>query len=254
MEKEEKKSKSRSAYVWGTSIAGGIVVLLALFVAWLYTGSFTAAKFSVFETLNLPLGKVGGDYLTVRELKNQSQTPNELGADIIRPGYLEANTQNIKIKYLVSKYDAARGMVKDPDVSPATVLAIWWAGNQKLNPRYVQMQTIETRLGKDENFKDLAVTYSEDDATKHLGGDAGYIDLSQALPEFRAAVTPMNKGDYKTVPTRYGLELVRVEDIIKNESGNTLTRIRHITLENKEYQSWLEAELAQVSVTVYVGR
>jgi hypothetical protein len=249
----EKQKRNLKVLWYSLGAVGGVAVVVCLFLLWLYTGTFTSAKFTVFKALPLPIGKVAGKYVTISDLQSDVQVSNELGADIVRPGYLRERSADIKIQYLVKQYNAAQVQFRDRDLSSRAALMLWWTGNEKLNPRYAQIKSLENQLGRGAKFADLASKFSEDAATKQFGGDAGYVNILEALPEFRAAVSPLRAGDYAIVPTRYGLELVLVEDIIEGDSGKVKMRIRHIMLESKGFDAWLERELDKISVQFYIG-
>ena len=74
---------------------------------------------------------------------------------------------------------------------------------------------IIARLKKDPNaFAKLAAERSKDPGSKTQGGDLGWFDPAQMLPEFGAAVSKLEKGKITEVPvkTQFGYHVILLED------------------------------------------
>ena len=74
---------------------------------------------------------------------------------------------------------------------------------------------IIARLKKDPNaFAKLAAERSKDPGSKTQGGDLGWFDPTQMVPEFGAAVTKIEKGKFTEVPvkTQFGYHVILLED------------------------------------------
>jgi len=74
------------------------------------------------------------------------------------------------------------------------------------------------------DFSDLAKRYS-DDPTKERGGDLGFFEKGDLLPEFEKEVFSLSPGDMKAVKTSLGYHVIKVED----KRGESV-RARHILI------------------------
>lgn len=72
-------------------------------------------------------------------------------------------------------------------------------------------------LKKGKKFVDLAKQYSTDPGSKAKGGDLGWSDGSNYVPEFTAAIKTLKKGQYTTIPvkTQFGYHIIMLNDLKK---------------------------------------
>ena len=107
---------------------------------------------------------------------------------------------DIKAKYDQMKADAAKQ--QQYDVSHILVK------DQKT------ANDIEAQLKKGANFADLAKKYSTDPGSKANGGELGWSDGSNYVPEFTAAIKTLKKGQYTTTPvkTQFGYHIIKLND------------------------------------------
>ncbi len=83
---------------------------------------------------------------------------------------------------------------------------------------------IEAQLKKGANFADLAKKYSIDPGSKVKGGDLGWSDGSNYVPEFTAAIKTLQKGQYTTTPikSQFGYHIIKLNDV---KTGGSATSI-----------------------------
>jgi peptidyl-prolyl cis-trans isomerase C len=76
-------------------------------------------------------------------------------------------------------------------------------------------QNIEAQLKKGANFADLAKKYSIDPGSKNNGGDLGWSDGSNYVPQFSSAIYKLQKGQYTTTPvkTQFGYHIIKLNDV-----------------------------------------
>jgi peptidyl-prolyl cis-trans isomerase C len=112
----------------------------------------------------------------------------------------------IKAKYDQMKADAAKQ--QQYDVSHILVK------DQKT------ANDIEAQLKKGAKFADLAKKYSIDPGSKANGGELGWSDGSNYVPEFTAAIKTLKKGQYTTTPVKsqFGYHIIKLNDV---KSGGT---------------------------------
>ena len=79
-----------------------------------------------------------------------------------------------------------------------------------------EAKDIIARLKKDPSaFAKLATERSKDPGSKPEGGDLGWFDPSQMVPEFGDAVAKLEKGKFTEVPvkTQFGYHVILLEDM-----------------------------------------
>jgi len=76
-----------------------------------------------------------------------------------------------------------------------------------------QAKKIIAQLGKGADFADLAKKYSTDPSSKK-GGELGWFNPKQMVPQFSQALSQLEKGSYTKVPvkTRFGWHIIKLED------------------------------------------
>mgnify|MGYP000949251562 FL=1 len=74
---------------------------------------------------------------------------------------------------------------------------------------------IEAQLKKGAKFADLAKKYSIDPGSKANGGELGWSDGSNYVPEFTAAIKTLKQGQYTTTPVKsqFGYHIIRLNGI-----------------------------------------
>ena len=83
----------------------------------------------------------------------------------------------------------------------------------------------------------LAASPSQDSFQQATGGDLGFVDITQLLPELRQVVGGMKVGDVKVIPSRYGINIMKLE----GKNGNQL-HLRQIFLQGGNFQMWYNNE------------
>ncbi len=83
--------------------------------------------------------------------------------------------------------------------------------------------SILAQLKKGANFADLAKKYSVDPGSKVKGGDLGWSDGSNYVPEFTKAIQGLKKGQYTVTPvkTQFGYHIIKLNDV-KTGAANKL--------------------------------
>ena len=79
----------------------------------------------------------------------------------------------------------------------------------------VTATTVMTRLGAGEDFKTLAIEYSQDPGSKENGGELGWAGKGQFVPEFEQAIfDDLAVGEVTKTPvkTQYGFHIIKLID------------------------------------------
>ncbi len=74
---------------------------------------------------------------------------------------------------------------------------------------------IRARIEKGEDFKELAMQYSEDPGSKELGGDLGFFGRGRMIPEFEEAAFALEIGEVsEPISSMFGYHIILLEDRI----------------------------------------
>lgn len=240
--------------IWFSGLA--ILVVIALLLVggiWLYSGRLTQAKLPMFKSLGLPIAKVGGVFLSAKNYDSETKgTALELSR-------LRAIAEE-KVSVTGQDIEDAAGSMGDGETESAleafvleNKLAAWYVQHAStLEPPLAQrLAGVQQKLVQGVPLSELAEQFSEDTATKWFTGDTGYINLAEAIPEYRRGVQSLEIDRVGIVYTRYGAHIVQVLERITQE-GTEYTRIREIVLLPKGFESWLAKEKQAVPVVWYV--
>lgn len=81
------------------------------------------------------------------------------------------------------------------------------------------------RIAAGEDFATLARNISEDKASASNGGDLGWVEPGQMIPDFEAAMDRLSPGEISDpVKTRFGWHLIQVEDRREYDDTEEFTR------------------------------
>ncbi|MFM7199781.1 MAG: SurA N-terminal domain-containing protein [Myxococcota bacterium] len=109
-----------------------------------------------------------------------------------------------------------------------------------------KLEEIRT-LASTSDFAELAKEYSEDPGSTARGGDLGFFDEKRMDPAFSAAAFSTPKGELsQLVETRFGVHLIKVEDI-QEANVRTLEEVRD-EIADKLFRERKAPELARQAV------
>lgn len=76
-----------------------------------------------------------------------------------------------------------------------------------------EAQAVIASLKKKAKFSQLAKEKSNDPGSKNQGGDLGWMNPAQVVPEFARAITGLTKGEVSApVQTQFGWHIIRLDD------------------------------------------
>jgi hypothetical protein len=147
----------------------------AVIIAGKYGVSKTDAKQGYFEyeksvtlarSLNLPIkSDSAADELRFYTKGNENEYRN-----LLKSHY--GNSEYLFYKYLIY-----------PQITDAQLRMKYHNDIRNTNAAYKKAQTVFERMKKGEKFEDLAKTLSDDQASGQIGGDLGFYEAGQILPE-----------------------------------------------------------------------
>jgi len=108
---------------------------------------------------------------------------------------------------------------------------------------------ISAKLAKDQNqFSTIAKAKSEDPGTKDKGGDLGWFDPKDMVPEFAAAARSMEPGKISPpIRTQYGWHIIQIQDR-KSGKPPALDSVK------PQIENMLKAQIAERVVPGYYRR
>ncbi len=115
----------------------------------------------------------------------------------------------------------------------------------------------EIKNGKD--FADAAVEYSED-VSASSGGDVGYIEKGNMVPEFEKVVFSLKEGEISNVvETKFGFHIIKVDEIRPgrtlplNEVKDKIKNILSAEKQKSAYDAWMKElrETAFIEISLF---
>ena len=138
---------------------------------------------------------------------------------------------------LLNTYGLSAAAYKNQVITPELMqinLQTWFNGQKALNTAvYSQAENLLQRIQAGEDMSVLAASFSQDQNTKSVGGDMGFMDPANSLPELREPLSEMQAGEARILPSRFGLHIVRLEE----KNGNSL-HLRQIFLGTGSFDKW----------------
>jgi peptidyl-prolyl cis-trans isomerase SurA len=113
---------------------------------------------------------------------------------------------------------------------------------------------LRARAVAGEDFADLAREYSEDIGSAQEGGELGWTNPGQMVPQFEAAMaqTPVDQMS-QPVKTQFGWHLVKVEGRREQDMTDEATRAKAMDyVHGRKYQEELDAWLRQIRDEAFV--
>ncbi len=169
-----------------------------------------------------------GIYIDARELETEysAQTMGESENNFL---------QSLEV-YGLSKNSYEQYVIK-PQLFKIKMLT-WFNSQADLNPNQSSLAnnlTGQIKAGQDMSV--LAKQFSQEDTGKIVGGDMGFIDPTELLLEMREPIYSMNAGEVKIIPSRAGINIIKLEEKQSNKF-----HLRQIFLLPENFQAWLEAQ------------
>lgn len=114
---------------------------------------------------------------------------------------------------------------------------------------YGRAKDILEFIKKGENFDELAFSHSDDGLTRRLGGDLGFYESGQIIPELEDQVSVSALGEIRQeiLTTRLGYHIIYPLEYATVE-GKKLWHIKHILFVPEGYDQWLEDQLKNVKI------
>jgi peptidyl-prolyl cis-trans isomerase C len=151
------------------------------------------------------------------ERQNLQNNPTMQGRleNLTRDALAQAAVDNFRKGVVVTEDDAR----KEYDTKLAGADLTEYKARHILVETEDQAKDVLASLKKGAKFADLAKKFSKDPSAKQNGGDLGWFNPQQMVPEFAQAVASMKNGEISPSPvkTQFGWHIIQREDSRKGE-------------------------------------
>ncbi|HEX9503662.1 MAG TPA: peptidylprolyl isomerase [Patescibacteria group bacterium] len=266
MSTKEKFAKNK--VLFNTLIAVGLILILLA---------------TVYFTRAYPVVLVGNKFIFLSEVDSSIAIAKKLDPNSDKQKVYEQVIANAKKEQLVSNVDIAdefkfyttgradeyrkflndyfsgdEKLFKKLVVAPKAFdakLAIKYNSNFGLNnDAYNKASNVISKLNEGQSFEELAKTYSDDKISGQLGGDLGFVQPGQLLPELEKAVAASTFGEVKKqiVISRLGYHII-FPMAVADKDGQKITHLKHILITTSGYENWLAEQLNKIGVHKFIG-
>lgn len=250
-----------------------LVILIGIFSIWFYSSPASNFKNRVASMLPFPAAFVGGHPVYIKDvlrrnnldqLVQQQQVivvADKYGISVGKPqldgqfNLIKQQTPNFSS--LVNQNGLTEAEFKTSVLKPEllyTNVRVWYNGERSLNKDVYSLadsikQQLSATSATSSLFSDLAARYSQDEATKNMGGDLGFVNIGSLWPEFQSVFDSMSVGDARIVPGRDGVYIFQIMAKDNNGPNNSLrAETREIYLQTSGFQEWYANETKNIKI------
>jgi hypothetical protein len=156
---------------------------------------------------------------------------------------------NNLIKNVFGSEHFFRKYVINPQVVDAQLRMKYYSDVKGASPAYKRAQAVIDRLAKGEKFEDLARSESDDKATGQIGGDLGFYESGQVLPELEDMISISPTGEFRRdiVISRLGYHVIYPVEY-STINGKKMWHAKHMLFVPEGYEQWLAQQTRGISV------
>ena len=113
---------------------------------------------------------------------------------------------------------------------------------------------IRERLVNDEPFSDMAIVYSDDTASATNGGDLGWLNPGDVVPDFQTVLDSLQPGEISgPFTTQFGWHIVQVVERREHDDTDQVKRTQAVAqIRARKTEEELQAWLSQIRDEAYV--
>ncbi len=140
--------------------------------------------------------------------------------------------------------------VVNPQVVDAQLRIKYFTDIKNTSTAYKRARDVVERLIKGEKFEELAKAESDDRATGQLGGDLGFYEPGQLLPELEDMISISATGEFRKdiITSRLGYHIIYPVEYSTVE-GKKMWHAKHILFVPEGYDQWLDEQTKGINVT-----
>jgi len=203
---------------------------------------------------NAPNALQGGELGWRRE----SELPETLAAaiDKLSPGQVSQPIRTPGGFHILKVEDKRGGKVQL--VNQTKVRHILLSPNEIRSPEQTrrQIEELYQRLQSGEPFDELARRYSDDPASGSQGGDLGWTQNGQMVPEFEQVMNRTTKGEIsEPFQSRFGWHILQVEDYRTQDLGEKMLESQaRNSIRQRKFSEELNNWLREIRSQAYIER
>ncbi len=135
-----------------------------------------------------------------------------------------------------------------------TNLTIWFNSQKNLNSESLaKAAELKNRVDKGENIAILAKQFSQDNSSKMLEGDLGFVQVDEILPELQIGLDSMPVGETRVLISRFGVHVVKLEEKDnKGEQSSVRYHLRQVFLTPASFEQWYTTETNKIKVRRFI--
>jgi hypothetical protein len=142
-------------------------------------------------------------------------------------------------------------LVIKPDYLQKQVQIHWLSENAGSLKSYQKILLARSELKKGMDFTEAARTFSEDEQSKYLGGDLGFIFLSELPPWIKEEVVKLPEGEMSgIVVSPQGYHIFKANVILKDKDE---IQLRQIFVSETGFAEFFQKQKQAVEVLVFKG-
>ena len=166
--------------------------------------------------------------LSIENYKNKFDKETEISEEAMKKYYEDNKSQFTEDKVRASHILISTVDKDGKELSP-----------EKKKEAKKEAEEIYKKVKAGEDFATLAKEYSQDEYSAVNGGDLGFFEKGQMVPEFEAAAFGLKKGEVsEIVESQYGYHIIKVTDKVYKEE--TFDEAKSDIKKELLYQKYLE--------------
>ncbi len=125
----------------------------------------------------------------------------------------------------------------------------WFNSQTNLNTEaYRRAEYILTKLNEASEFDDLAKQYNQDNLSKELNGDLGYVKLKAVLWELQEPLAKAEVNQVLLLPSRKGLHILKVQNKKPVENQETMLYLKQIFIQPADFSAWVNTQSKKIKI------
>ena len=118
-----------------------------------------------------------------------------------------------------------------------------------------EAKKIRKNLNKGHKFEDLVTKHSKDKGSKANGGEIGYLQKGQTVPEFESKAFSMKTGEISDpVKSQFGWHIIKVLDSrdVKIPSKKDIEETIRAKLSNEQVGKYIQELTEKANITIKI--
>lgn len=132
-----------------------------------------------------------------------------------------------------------------------TRLKIWWYREDNSSEPYNTAKSTHQQIADGAKFEDLAELRSDDEETKYIGGDLGFLAIADLQPWLSHAISGLRVGEVTDIiPAPDGYYILKLAGT-SQEGEVAKIRVKQIYIKSESYEDFFESEKRKLKILVF---